>query len=109
VSLAPGTPGADEELQALTVGELKPLDAPIELREYDPEWPLLFAREVERIEGALGDRILLLEHVGSTAVPGLAAKPLIDMLLVVAESGDEAAYVPPLEEAGYVVRIREHD
>jgi GrpB-like predicted nucleotidyltransferase (UPF0157 family) len=52
----------------------------------------------------LGDRVLLLEHVGSTSVPGLPAKPLIDMLLVVADSADEAAYVDDLEAAGYMLR-----
>ena len=57
----------------------------------------------------LGDRALLLEHVGSTSIPGLAAKPIIDMLLAVADSADEAAYVPALEAAGYSLRIREID
>ena len=51
----------------------------------------------------------MLEHVGSTSVPGLAAKPRIDILLVVADSADEAAYVPDLEVAAYVLRIREPD
>ena len=53
--------------------------------------------------------MIMLEHVGSTSVPGLAAKPRIDMLLVVPNSADEPAYVPPLEAAGYVLRIREPD
>jgi GrpB-like predicted nucleotidyltransferase (UPF0157 family) len=51
--------------------------------------------------------VLLLEHVGSTSVPGLAAKPRIDILLGVSSSADEAAYVPALEASGYVLRIRE--
>jgi GrpB-like predicted nucleotidyltransferase (UPF0157 family) len=55
----------------------------------------------------LGERALRIEHVGSTAVPGLAAKPVIDMVMVVADSANEAAYVPPMERAGYVLRIRE--
>jgi GrpB-like predicted nucleotidyltransferase (UPF0157 family) len=59
------------------------------------------------VQAALGDRIRMLEHVGSTSVPGLAAKPKIDMLLVVANSADELAYVPALEAAGYVLQIRE--
>jgi GrpB-like predicted nucleotidyltransferase (UPF0157 family) len=50
-----------------------------------------------------------IEHVGSTAVPGLAAKPRIDVRLVVADSADEPAYVPAVEAAGYVLRIREPD
>ena len=53
--------------------------------------------------------MLRIEHVGSTSVPGLAAKPLIDIVLVVADTTDEDAYVPPLEAAGYVLRIREPD
>ena len=65
----------------------------------DPKAPL----------GSLGERALLIEHVGSTSVPGLAAKPTIDVLLVVADSADEDAYLPALEAAGYVLRIREPD
>jgi len=61
----------------------------------------------ERIRAALGGRVERLEHVGSTAVPGLAAKPIIDMCLEVADSSDEEAYVPALEAAGYVLRIRD--
>lgn len=101
------TPMTEDELRAVTVGELAPLAAPIQIVDYDPAWPRLFAREAARIRAALGDRVLHLEHVGSTAVPGLAAKPRIDILLVVADSGDEAAYVPALEAAGYALRIRE--
>src|SRR5262249_44924985 len=97
----------DEQIRAATVGELRPHDAPVRLVEYDPAWPSLFAREDERIRSILGDRVLLLEHAGSTSVPGLAAKPHIDMILVVPDSSDEASYVPDLEAAGYVLRIRE--
>jgi GrpB-like predicted nucleotidyltransferase (UPF0157 family) len=75
--------------------------------EYDHEWPAMFAREAASIRAALGDRALQIEHVGSTSVPGLAAKPVIDILLVVSDSADEAAYVPDLEARGYSVRIRE--
>jgi GrpB-like predicted nucleotidyltransferase (UPF0157 family) len=50
-----------------------------------------------------------MEHAGSTSVPGLVAKPILDMLLVVADSADEDAYVPALEAAGYALRIRETD
>jgi GrpB-like predicted nucleotidyltransferase (UPF0157 family) len=62
-----------------------------------------------RIREALSDRVLQLEHVGSTSVLGLSAKPIIDMLLAVADSANEAAYVPLLERAGFVLRIREPD
>lgn len=77
------------------------------IAEYAHEWPVLFAREAERVRGVLGERVLRLEHVGSTSVPGLAAKPIIDMLLAVADASDEAAYVPDMLEAGYILRIRE--
>jgi GrpB-like predicted nucleotidyltransferase (UPF0157 family) len=89
--------------------EVAPLTNPIQIVEYDEEWPRLFAREAGRVRAALGDRVLQLEHVGSTSVPGLAAKPRIDMLLVVANSANEPAYVPDLEAAGYVLQIREPD
>ncbi len=97
----------DEEIAAARVGPLDVLDAPIVLVEYDPAWPALYERKAERIRAVLGERALLVEHVGSTAVPGLAAKPRIDIVLAVADSSDEASYVPALEAAGHVLRIRE--
>src|SRR6476469_6559455 len=84
-------------------------NAQIHLAPYDPEWPRLFEREARRIRAALGDRALLVEHVGSTSVPGLAAKPKIDIDLAVADTADEAAYVPLMEAAGYVLHIRERE
>jgi GrpB-like predicted nucleotidyltransferase (UPF0157 family) len=99
----------EEELRAITIGELKPLDAPITLVDYDPSWPSLFEREAARIRAALGERATLVEHAGSTSVPGLPAKPIIDIVLAVADSSDEEGYVPALEAAGYVLRIREPD
>jgi GrpB-like predicted nucleotidyltransferase (UPF0157 family) len=99
----------EEELRAVTIGELEPLTKPVELVDYDPAWPELFEREAERIRGALGDRARVLEHTGSTSVPGLVAKPIIDITLAVPDSADEKAYVPTLEAAGYVLRIREPD
>ncbi len=102
-------PVTDEELRAATVGDLVEHNATIHLAEYDPDWPRLYEREAERIGSALGSRMLRIEHVGSTSVPGLAAKPLIDIVLVVADTTDEEAYVPQLEAAGYVLRIREPD
>ncbi|MBO0887596.1 GrpB family protein [Candidatus Bathyarchaeota archaeon] len=103
------TPATEEDLRKIVVGELKPHDAPIVLKNYDPAWPELFAREAKRIRTALGERALRVEHVGSTSVPGLVAKPIIDIVLVVADSADEPTYVPALEKAGYVLRIREPD
>jgi GrpB-like predicted nucleotidyltransferase (UPF0157 family) len=101
-------PMTDAQIRAVTVGEVDP-PVRITLAEYDPTWPVLYAREAARIQAALGDRALLLEHVGSTSVPGLAAKPRIDVLLVVADSAEEAAYAPDLEATGYVLHIREPD
>jgi len=102
-------PTTDEELQRNTVGELKPHNAPITLVEYDPSWPELFEREANRIRSILGSKALQIEHVGSTSVPGLCAKPIIDMLMAVEDSADEPSYVPALEAAGYMLRIRESD
>jgi GrpB-like predicted nucleotidyltransferase (UPF0157 family) len=77
--------------------------------EYDPNWPQLFSREQQRIQQILGDTALSVDHVGSTSVPGLAAKPIIDIDLVVPNSADESTYVPELEAAGYLLIIREPD
>ncbi|ANH39689.1 dephospho-CoA kinase/protein folding accessory domain-containing protein [Nocardioides dokdonensis FR1436] len=73
----------------------------------DPDWPLQYAELAARVRDALGWRVLELQHIGSTSVPGLAAKPIIDMDLVVADADDEAAYVPALEAAGFELRVRE--
>ena len=99
----------EQHLAEVTVGGAQPLAAPIELQDYDPEWPRVYAGEEARIRAALGNRAINVEHAGSTAVPGLAAKPIVDIVLEVTDSSDEAAYVPPLEAAGYVLRIREPD
>jgi GrpB-like predicted nucleotidyltransferase (UPF0157 family) len=97
----------DEELAKATIGGPRPLRKPIEIEEYDPGWPALYEREAARVRSALGDRVIRLEHAGSTAVPGLPAKPIVDMVLEVPDSADERAYVPDMEAAGYVLRIRE--
>ena len=76
---------------------------------YDPGWPSRFDGLETVIRGALGDRVLALDHVGSTSVRGLAAKPVVDADLTVADSTDEASYVPDLERAGLVLRLREPD
>jgi GrpB-like predicted nucleotidyltransferase (UPF0157 family) len=81
----------------------------VTIADYDPGWPGQFAQESDRIRTLLGPRALRIEHVGSTSVSGLAAKPVIDILLVVADSADEAGYMPSLESAGYRVVIREPD
>src|SRR5271157_4773642 len=85
------------------------MPASILIEKYDPSWPELFRREADRIRTALGCRAIRVEHTGSTSVPLLVAKPIIDILLVVADSADEAAYAPDLESAGYSLRFREPD
>jgi GrpB-like predicted nucleotidyltransferase (UPF0157 family) len=79
----------------------------IEVVAPDPGWAAAYDELAARILAALGERVLGLEHVGSTAVPGLAAKPVIDVDLIVADAGDEAAWLPDLESAGFVLVIRE--
>jgi GrpB-like predicted nucleotidyltransferase (UPF0157 family) len=100
---------ADEQLLKSWIVEPPKLNGTVTLADYDEDWPRLFEREAGRIRQALGGRVLLLEHVGSTSVPGLAAKPIIDIMLVVADPADESAYVPDLEPAGYRLVIREPD
>ena len=100
---------SDDEIATVRIGPPDVLDGTIHLAEYDPAWPQFYEREAARIRAALGDGALLIEHVGSTAVPHLAAKPRIDIVLAVNDSSDEASYVPALEGAGYILRIREPD
>jgi GrpB-like predicted nucleotidyltransferase (UPF0157 family)/uridine kinase len=102
-------PLTEEQIRAAHVGEVKPLHGRILIVDYDPQWAELFEREAARIRSALADRALQVEHVGSTAVLGLAAKPIIDIVLVVRDSADEPAYVGALEASGYRLHIREPD
>lgn len=81
----------------------------IRLVQYRAEWRALYEREAARIRAALGDQVLQMEHVGSTSVPGLAAKPIIDICLAVPDSAVEADYVTAMEHSGYVLRLREPD
>jgi GrpB-like predicted nucleotidyltransferase (UPF0157 family) len=99
----------EQRLVAVTVGPRLPLNSTIDLAPYNPEWPLLFEQLEGQIRATLGADALMIAHVGSTSVPGLSAKPVIDMVLAVADSANESAYAPPLERAGYVLRIREPD
>ena len=85
-----GTPPTQEEVEAAFIGEMPKLTGKIEVREYAQQWPALYEREAARLLAVLGGKILALEHVGSTSVPGLAAKPIID--LTVENSADETAY-----------------
>lgn len=83
------------------------VDGSIVLAPYDPAWAAEFEALAARIRTALGAVATDVEHVGSTSVPGLAAKPIIDINLLVADSADEPAYVPALEELGYALHLRE--
>jgi GrpB-like predicted nucleotidyltransferase (UPF0157 family) len=86
---------------------MQPCADPVRILDYDPAWPLKFQAEAAKIQAALGDRALDVHHVGSTSVPGLPAKPVIDIALVVADSSRETSYAAALEQAGYELRIRE--
>lgn len=97
------------DLDQVIVGGAEPLSKPIEIREYDREWARLYSREEKRIRSILGDRVIRIEHAGSTSVPGLPAKPIIDIVLEVPDSADEDAYARDLEAAGYPLTIREPD
>jgi GrpB-like predicted nucleotidyltransferase (UPF0157 family) len=81
----------------------------IEIVDYDPRWPENFRTHAAAISAALGDAALRIEHIGSTSVPKLGAKPIIDVLVVVKDSGDEVAYLPQMEAAGYELHVREPD
>ena len=98
---------ADEELETGLIGGVEKRE--IRIVDYDTDWPKKFETHERVIADALGGSALRIEHVGSTSVPGLAAKPIIDILVVVADSADESAYLPRLEAAGYVLRVREPD
>jgi GrpB-like predicted nucleotidyltransferase (UPF0157 family) len=97
----------DEYLAAVTIGARAPLNSTIYLAPYDPAWTSKFLVLADRIRDALAEKVLQLEHVGSTSVPGLSAKPVIDMVLAVSDSADESAYAPRLAEQGFVLRLRE--
>jgi GrpB-like predicted nucleotidyltransferase (UPF0157 family) len=105
---APATPLTPEQMAQRAVGN-RPTEVtkPIAISAYDPDWPARYAREETRIRAALGMRVLAVEHVGSTAVPGLAAKNRIDIDLIVADPANEDDYVPALASVGYTLRTRE--
>ncbi len=97
----------DAALDAVLIGGREPVR--IQVVSYDADWPRRFAAQRDVIAAALGDRALTIEHIGSTSVEGLAAKPIIDVLVTVPNVEDEASYVPMMEAAGFVLRVREPD
>jgi GrpB-like predicted nucleotidyltransferase (UPF0157 family) len=97
----------EESIRAATIGDLRPYAVKVVVEDYNPAWPSWFESDRAAIVDALGERALRVEHTGSTSVPGLPAKPIIDILLLVADTVDEPAYVPALERAGFRLRIRE--
>jgi GrpB-like predicted nucleotidyltransferase (UPF0157 family) len=96
-----GPPGADSYLPGRVP------TAEIGLVAYDPSWPAAYELLKAMVTEALGDAALQLEHAGSTSVPGLEAKPVIDIDLTVVDSGDEQAYIPALEQHGFSHLLRE--
>ncbi len=95
----------DAHLDSVLIGGREPVT--VVVQDPDPEWPVRFSAVRDLLEESLGGCVLAIEHVGSTAVPGLAAKPIIDVLLTVADVEDEGGYAPALESAGLVLRVRE--
>jgi GrpB-like predicted nucleotidyltransferase (UPF0157 family) len=95
----------DEALDAILVGGRE--ERAVVLADPDPTWPATFRRHRVVIERALGARARRIDHVGSTSVPGLAAKPIVDIQVTVDDPDDEDAFAPALEQAGYELRVRE--
>ena len=77
------------------------------LADHDPAWPREYAVHEARIREAIGDVAVAVEHIGSTSVPGLAAKPIIDILVTVPDITAEEDYLDPLLASGYLLRVRE--
>ncbi|MBB3049389.1 GrpB-like predicted nucleotidyltransferase (UPF0157 family) [Prauserella isguenensis] len=81
----------DEKLAATLVHG--PTPTSVEIVDYDPEWPRRFARRAAELRELLGERARLIEHIGSTSVPGLAAKPVVDIVVGIDDPDDEPAYL----------------
>lgn len=90
-----------------TSGEQRASQERIDVTPYDATWPARFASMRARLAAALGAVALRIDHVGSTSVPGLAAKPIVDVQVSVRDHAHEAAYVPAIEELGFVLRARD--
>lgn len=104
----PYDPPSLEQIEEGTVGPSTDVTR-VEVVAPDPAWPDWFATARDRIAAALGERAHAIEHVGSTAIPGLWAKPVIDIDLIVDDSADEEAWLPDLEAADFVLTRREPD
>jgi GrpB-like predicted nucleotidyltransferase (UPF0157 family) len=100
-----GAQDRDASLDAVLIGGREKRE--IVIVDYDSSWPARYQLERDRVRRALGVSALRIEHIGSTAVPGLAAKPIVDLLVAVADPNDESATVSALEAAGYELRVRE--
>jgi len=99
----------DEDIAKANVGEVQELNDKVILSEYNPQWPKDYETLKKKIQQALSHLDIQIEHVGSTSVPGLMAKPIIDIVLIVPDSRDELSYIPPLEEQNFWLKIREPD
>jgi GrpB-like predicted nucleotidyltransferase (UPF0157 family) len=97
----------DAVLDAVLVGGRE--ECTVEIVPYRDDWPTRYDAERRRIAGALGPTARRIEHIGSTAVPGLAAKPIVDIMVTVDDPNDELLFRPPLETAGYILRVKEPD
>jgi len=86
-----------------------PTDYVLRIEEHDPAWAEHYLRVEDQVRGALGDRVVTIQHIGSTSVPGLPAKPIIDIDLAVADPADETSYVPDLASLGFVHWLTEPD
>lgn len=98
---------ASASLEIRLIGSIEKRE--IKVVDYDPVWAQHFEMHQDIIAKALGNAALSIEHIRSTSVPGLSAKPIIDILVVVGDSAVESTYLPQLEAAGYVLRVREPD
>ena len=95
----------ERELDAALVGGREQRE--VVIVDYSPQWPVRFQAERRKIEEALGATARRIEHIGSTSVPGLAAKPVVDIMVTVDDPDDEASFASHMEAAGYVLRVRE--
>jgi GrpB-like predicted nucleotidyltransferase (UPF0157 family) len=101
----PTDPYLDRWLDQAIIGERQP--GPVRLVEYDAHWPAQFERIRERLVHALRATATTVEHIGSTAIPGMVAKPIVDVLVTVNDVEDEPRYLPAIVGLGYALRVRE--